>query len=123
MKFSYCKDKDSKSWVSQRYGVHISRKPGPNQVLFIVYVTVADKKDGEYTPITPRFEVQEKTADDSVYTAGAIAEAIVREMHKLPEDCKLSKVKKTLKAISALLVKSGKAGGSSGRTKPQIILP
>ena len=123
MKFLYCKDENSKSWVSPRYGIHISRKPGENQVLFIVYVTVSDKKDGEYVHITPRFEVQEKTAAASIYTAGAIAEALVREMRKLPEDAKLSDVKKVLSSVSKLLIKWGKAGGPPGRTKPQILLP
>ena len=123
MKFTYCKDANSKSWICPRYGVHISKKPGDNQLLFTVYITVSDKKDGVYDVVMPRFEVQGKTAADSVYKAGAIAEALVRELRKLPEDSPLSKIKKILSATATLLVRSGEAGASPGRTKPQILRP
>ncbi len=120
MKFVYAESPEAKTWMNPRYVVQIQhvKEQATN---FVVFVGVNDSGDKEeYSPLYPRFETQGKTVKEGLYSAGGIAEALVREMRKMPEDTPLSKIEKLLKTVKKLLERAYGLGGSS---KTQILLP
>ena len=118
MLFEFIQTEDSKSWSNKRWMVQIQHMKG--SVNFVVFVAVSEDNGEVYDTLYPRFDVTGKDMDAATYNAGSIAETLVRELRKLPEDTKLSKVKKILKAAGDLLKR---AYGQDDRRRPGIIVP
>ncbi len=120
MRFTYAESPESKTWMNPRYIVQIQHVK-ERMTNFVVFVGANDSGDQEeYTPLYPRFETQGKTIQEGFYHAGGIAESLVREMSKMPEDVALSEVERLLKAVKKLMERAYGLGGSS---KIQILLP